>query len=539
MILDGRKMPPGARLDVDLCIIGAGPAGLSLAREFADTTVRVVVLESGGLSREPDTDRLGAGESVGYPYDALERVRARGIGGSSLRWDVHENGEDEGWNARPLEPLDFEPLPGRPLSGWPIRYHDVEPYYRRAQVFAGLGPFAYDATTWEREGAQRLPLGESVETIVLQRGSVGFAHHVGTLAAASNISLVHHATVTRLVTAEGGGRVSEVMAHSRSDSPISVGARLFILATGGIENARTLLLTNEARPGGLGNGNGLVGRYFMERLSARGGVLMPTDPDLWKRAAFYADRLVDGTRVHGALTLSPDTIRQEQLTNAILWLRASPKAFTSEGVRSVLTLARGFRRRPHLDGVPGHVRNVIADIDQVASTIWGHLRSAQERPEVFQVAFQAEATPQADSRVTLSPTRDRYGLPRARLDWRIAEDDFRSIRRTIDLIDARLRETGIGRIIRKFGDERPPAMIVGNFHHLGTTRMAADARFGVVDEHCRVHEAENLYVAGSSVFPSAGFANPTLTIIALAIRLADHLKRVLEPSATRVSSRRG
>ena len=529
MIFDGRTMPPDARLDVDLCIIGAGPAGLSLAREFADSAVRLAVLESGGLDREPDIDRLGAGESVGYPYRALDRARARGIGGSSLYWDELENPHAEGWAARPLEPLDFEPRPGRSLSGWPFHYEDVEPYYRRAQVVAGLGPFAYDAATWEREGASRLPLGDSVETIVLQRGPLNFAHHVGTLAAASNISLIHHATVTRLVTAAGGGRIIEATARPRSDSTVSVGARLFILATGGIENSRILLLTNEARRSGLGNGNGLVGRYFMERLSARGGVLMPTDPCLVRQAALYTTRIVDGTRVQGALTLSAHTIRQEQLTNAMLWLRAAPKSFTSEGVRSALTLARGFRRRPHIDGVPGHVRNVIADLDQVASTIWGHLRSTQEQPEVFQVAFQAEATPQAESRVTLAPTRDRYGLPRARLDWRIAEDDFRSIRRSIDLIDARLRETGVGRIIRKFGDERPPAMIVGNFHHLGTTRMATEARCGVVDENCRVHEAENLYVAGSSVFPSAGFANPTLTIVALAIRLADHLKRVLEP----------
>ena len=372
MILDGRTMPPDARLDVDLCIIGAGPAGLSLACEFADSTVRVAVLESGGLDREPDIDRLGAGDSVGYPYHALERVRARGIGGSSLRWDAHENGDDEGWNARPLEPLDFEPRPGRPLSGWPFRYHDLEPYYRRAQVVASLGPFAYDAATWEREGARRLPLGDSVDTIVLQRGPLTFAHHVGTLAAASNISLVHHATVTRLVTAAGGGRIVEAIARPRSDSTVSVGARLFILATGGIENARMLLLTNDARPAGLGNGNGLVGRYFMERLSARGGVLMPTDPDLARRATLYTNHLVDGTRVHGGLTLSADTIRQEQLTNAMLWLKAAPKAFTSEGVRSALTLARGFRRRPLIDGVPGHVRNVIADLDQVASTPWRH-----------------------------------------------------------------------------------------------------------------------------------------------------------------------
>jgi choline dehydrogenase-like flavoprotein len=395
-------------------------------------------------------------------------------------------------------------------------------------VVASLGPFAYDAATWEQEGARRLPLGDSVQTVVVQRGPLTFAHHVGTLTAASNIWLVHHATVTRLVTTADGGRIVEAIATPRSDSTVSVRAQLFILATGGIENARMLLLTNEARPDGLGNGNGLVGRYFMERLTARGGVLIPTDPNLAKQATLYTNHVVDGTRVHGVLSLPRDTIRQEQLTNAMLWLRAAPKAFTSEGVRSALTLARGLKRRPRIGSVPSHVRNVIADVDHVASTIWGHLRSAQERPEVFQIAFQAEATPQADSRVTLSPTRDRYGLQRARLDWRIAEDDFRSIRRTIDLVDARLQEAGIGRVIRKFGDERPPAMIVGNFHHLGTTRMATDARCGVVDEHSRVHETENLYVAGSSVFPSAGFTNPTLTIVALAIRLADHLKRVFD-----------
>jgi choline dehydrogenase-like flavoprotein len=527
MIFDGRSMPPEARLDVDLCIIGAGPAGISMACEFANSTVRVAVLESGGLDQEPDIDRLGAGDSVGYPYDALERARVRGIGGTSLHWAASETEGDEGWPARPLEPLDFEVRPGRPLSGWPFRYQDLEPYYRRAQVVARLGPFDYDAATWEREGARRLPLGDGVETVILQRGPLSFAHHVGTLAAASNISLIHHATVTRLVTAAGGGRIVEAIARPRSDSTISVLARRYVLATGGIENARILLLTNEARPRGLGNGNDLVGRYFMERLSARGGVLVPTDGDIEGRATLYSNHLVDGTRVHGALTLPPETIRREQLTNAILWLRAVPKAFTSEGARSAATLVRGLRRQPHIDGVPRHVRNVIADLDQVASTVWSHLRSVQKRPEVFQVAFQAEATPQADSRVTLSPTRDSYGLPRARLDWRIAEDDFRSIRRTIDLIDARLQETGVGRIIRKFGDERPPTMIVGNFHHLGTTRMAADARRGVVDENCRVHETENLYVAGSSVFPSAGFANPTLTIVALAIRLADHLKHRL------------
>jgi choline dehydrogenase-like flavoprotein len=527
MILDGRTLPADARLSVDLCIIGAGPAGLSIAREFANSTVRVCVLESGGIDRESDIDRLGAGESVGYPYHALNRVRARGIGGTSLLWEMRQNVNDNGWVARPLDPLDFEHRPGRPRSGWPLRYQDLEPFYRRAQVISRLGPFAYDTATWERDGAKQLPLGNGVRTVILQRGSQTFAHHVGTLAAADNISLIHHATVTRLVTVGESGRMAEVITRPRPDSSVSVGARLFVLATGGIENARILLLTNDARPSGLGNGNGLVGRYFMERLTSRGGVLTPTDPNLLKQAVMYTSHIVDGTFVQGTLALSADTIRREQLNNAMLWLRPVPKAFASEGVRSALTLSRGLRRQPRIDGLAGYMGHIITDLDQVASTAWHHLRSAHTRPEVFQVAFQAEATPHAESRVMLSETRDRFGLPGTRLDWKIAEDDFRSIRRTIDLVDARLRATGLGQIVRKFGDERPPSLIGGNFHHLGTTRMATDPRLGVVDKHCRVHETENLYVAGSSVFPSAGFANPTLTIVALAVRLADHLKQVL------------
>src|SRR6187200_2605403 len=195
MIIDGRTMPPDSRLDVDLCIIGAGPAGLSLAREFAGSAVRIALLESGGLDREPDIDRLGAGESVGYPYYPLEKARARGVGGSSLHWHEYQNMDDEGWVARPLEPVDFEPRNGRPLSGWRFGYHDMEPYDRRAQVVARLGPFAYNTANWEREGAERFPLGSAVDTIVMQRGPTTFAHHVDTLALDGNISLIHHATV--------------------------------------------------------------------------------------------------------------------------------------------------------------------------------------------------------------------------------------------------------------------------------------------------------------------------------------------------------
>jgi len=531
MLIDGRTLRSDERFEVDLCIIGAGPAGISIAHELADRPIRVAVIESGGIHREPKVDRLGAGESVGYPYHALERARARGIGGSSLHWEMLESGGDEGWIARPLDPIDLEPRPWLDSPGWPFRFDVLEPYYRRAQVVARLGPYAYDAAQWEREGSEQLALRGAVETVVMQRGPLTFSHHVGTLTSAPNISLIHHTTVTRLVTNFNATRVQKVIARPHPSSNVTVAARAFVLATGGIENARMLLLANETKPGGLGNDHDLVGRYFMEKLSARGGVFVPSDPSLVGRASFYASHIVDGIRLQGVVRLPEDTIRREQLNNAILWLLAVPKAFASEAVRSAVTLAKSLRRRPLLGQTRGHLRNTIAGCGDVASTAWQYLRFADKAPEVFIVAFQSEATPLANSRVTLSESRDALGMPRARLDWRIADRDRKSIRRLIDIFDAGVKEAGLGSVIRKFCDEQPPAMIVGNFHHLGTTRMHPDPRQGVVDEHGRVHGMDNLYVAGSSIFPTSGYANPTLTVVALSIKLADHLAGVLRQLA--------
>jgi choline dehydrogenase-like flavoprotein len=129
--------------------------------------------------------------------------------------------------------------------------------------------------------------------------------------------------------------------------------------------------------------------------------------------------------------------------------------------------------------------------------------------------------------VTLGTRRDRFGLPVARVDWRPAPSDRASIRASQKAVDTALRAAGLGHVEFMLGDEHPPMLLEGNFHHLGTTRMHTDPARGVVDADCRVHGVRNLYVAGSSVFPTYGCSNPTLTVVALALRLADHLKKQL------------
>jgi choline dehydrogenase-like flavoprotein len=201
------------------------------------------------------------------------------------------------------------------------------------------------------------------------------------------------------------------------------------------------------------------------------------------------------------------------------------KAFTSEGVRSLVALYRAVRRRRLPGDLRGHARNVARDLDDVALTLYRQvIARGSANDEVFILRVQAEQAPNPSSRVTLDGARDAFGLRKARLDWRVTESDRWSIRRTQEIVDRELRRAKLGRLERKLGEEDPPALFRGAFHHMGTTRMHREASHGVVDADCRVHGLANLFVAGSSVFPTAGCANPTLTLVALAVRLADHLR---------------
>jgi choline dehydrogenase-like flavoprotein len=190
-----------------------------------------------------------------------------------------------------------------------------------------------------------------------------------------------------------------------------------------------------------------------------------------------------------------------------------------------VALYRAILRRRLPDDLLGHAKNVAGDLDDVALTLYRQgIARGSANDEVFILRVQAEQSPNPSSRVTLDDARDAFGLRKARLDWRVTEFDRSSIRRTQEILDRELRRAKLGRLERKLGEEDPPALFRGAFHHMGTTRMHREASLGVVDPDCRVHGLANLFVAGSSVFPTAGCVNPTLTLVALAVRLADHLR---------------
>jgi choline dehydrogenase-like flavoprotein len=527
VLSDARELSSDQQIDTDVCIVGAGPAGISIARELIGNGASVWLLESGGRDVERRTQRLNVGQSVGYPVHLPHQSRVRAFGGTSRHWF---GPGDKSWAARPLDPVDFEVRPGISYSGWPFHREELDSYYADAQVVCGLGPFDYDPGRWsDSRRSPILPLPpEAVETTVFHHGTADFDGYYQELVRAANVSLLLHATVVELATGEDPGRVDRVELRRDDGSRCYVRPRLVVLAAGGIENPRLLLLSRKVHRRGLGNDRDLVGRFFAERLSARTGYIVPATPDLIGGAAFYPTHAAaPGVRVQGALRLTDAAQREGELLNCAFFLLIRDLSFTVEAVRSLATLVKARRRRPLQAELLGHLANIVSGLGDLGAAARAHLRRADPAGSVLALRAQAEQAPNPDSRVTLGTRRDRFGLAVAQVDWRPTAADRASIRASQKAVDTALRAAGLGRVEFMLGDEQPPALFEGNFHHLGATRMHTDPAMGVVDADCRVHGVSNLYIAGSSVFPTYGCSNPTLTVVALALRLADHLKKQL------------
>jgi choline dehydrogenase-like flavoprotein len=277
---------------------------------------------------------------------------------------------------------------------------------------------------------------------------------------------------------------------------------------------------------GLGNQNDLVGRYFMENITYHSGLFLPSHSvKTWEGLYFKHKVLKEDipVTIRGALTLSKETVLHENLLNFSATLEPSWSS-GSKGVESLKTLLRNIRNRQIPDNLVEHLRNMITDIDDVATTAYYKLFKKEEPPEYEMLVLhnQTEQSPNPDSRVILSDDLDSLGKNRVKLNWQLSDIDRHSIRRAHEIIGEELGRAGLGRMKVQLSDTD---VLWGGAHHIGTTRMHSDPRKGVVNENCQIHGISNLFIAGSSVFPTSGATNPTLTIVALALRLADHIKR--------------
>jgi choline dehydrogenase-like flavoprotein len=566
MQISATCLPNGATLEAEVAVIGAGPAGITLALELADAGHHVLLVESGGDAYRAEAQRLG--ETVGHDpaHVPMSLATRRQIGGASNIW---------GGRCVPLDPVDFEP---RELVGnirWPLSYAELEQRFARACKWCMCGEPAFDAGLIPSLAGRAMvpgwPEGD-VRSTSLERWAsptnFGRAYR-SRLRGSSLVTFVSELTCTEIVCSAEGRRVAHLAAQTLSGASIRVCAKCYVLACGGVETTRLLFASDHGHPGGIGNHSGHLGRWYMAHLGASIARVHLTTPAAETISGFERDP--DGVYVRRRFTFSPTYLIEHRLPNVAMWFEnptISDPAHESE-ILSFLYLAltsplgryftsEGIRRRKTTSNVPvsnwGHLRNVLRGLPSASGFA---LRFGYERylrrgrkvagvflhspSNVYPIFYHGEHLPRYDSHIAPSGERDALGVPRVQTRLRFHEDEIAHAIRAHEHFDRYLRNCGIGRL--EYLHEDPWAdfreQLLDGYHQAGTTRMSARPEDGVLDSRLAVHGFDDLFVASSSAFVTSGQANSTFTIVVLALRLADHLRRTLRATPTSTLRRRG
>lgn len=529
----------GADSPADTCIIGSGPAGLTLAARLARTGRRIILLEAGDNQETDSKKEIYKGE-VADPlvHWPLDTYRVRALGGTSSIW---------GGRCIPYDPIDFEERSWVPHSGWPIGYHEVARHYPEALAAAEAGQFAFEPSGPIVPGL----ISEWLETTTerFSRPTNFWARYGEELTRARNTEVVTDAAVTGIRLTQDGGRVDHLEVTGPGGARRMVRARDYVIAAGGLETTRLLLASNDVMPEGIGNGGGWLGRGYMCHLAATFGEIAFSGDA--RSIGFDYERDAEGIYIRRRLALTEAAQQKLRAMNFTARLHIADANDPAHGdpVLSLIFLAafavkyeysRGAREADRsLPVMVRHLANIARHPVRLAHFIatWGSRRYLSDRRipsialssarNIYPIEFHSEQAPNPDSRVMLGEDCDALGMRRLRVDWRTTPLDFHTIRESYRLMQRELERTGTGRLT--FDDENLEAQVLkaGAYggHHSGTTRMAASERHGVVDGDCRVHGVDNLFVASSAVLPTSSQANPTLTILALALRLGDHLEK--------------
>ena len=548
MIRHVATVEDGQILSADLCIVGAGAAGITLALQFADSGLRVLLLEGGEAQKLPEAQSLYAG-TVDEPdlHSPPDRYRERRFGGTTTVWSGR---------CLPYDPIDFDRRSWIAESGWPISYEDVAKHYPAAMTLCEAGDYIFSAENVKPGGMRPLIRGfttDNFDTDCIERFScpTNFgARYSHKLDASRNIEVILGANVTELLTEADGGRVRGLSVRALGGKQFWVEAQQVVLATGGLEIPRLLLASRDRHANGLGNASGLVGRFYMCHIAGTiGDLRLDVGPGDVQAGYEQAD---DGSYCRRRLALTPAAQEANGIANGLMRLHfpAIPDPSHGSGPLSVLYLAKPFVGHEHgkrLKNRGGegmwlrHALNVARDPLATSAFMWRWLRyrtlAARKFPSVivptrdnrFSIDFHGEQVPNRESRITLGSETDAFGMPRLAIAWRHSPTDIRTAEVALDLFAADLARWGRGRLTYDRASVAHHMLRDGAYggHHIGTTRMSANPASGVVDTTCRVHGVSNLYIAGASTFPTSSQANPTLTVVAMALRLAETLKKRL------------
>ncbi len=533
MISDARTLPADTTLTADIAVIGAGPAAIAMARVWAGLNLKVLILESGGLDLEPAAQDLHRGSRSGVPYFELHESRFRTFGGSTYRW---------GSRSAPFQEIDMIHRPWLEAphghNGWPITRAALQPYYDRVPELQNLHvPFDNENPPWEKFAVTPPKLNPDT----LRYGAFQFGKNLlfgevyrAELKAAGNIDVLLHATVTRIAASARADHIDRLDVSTDQGKRFTVTARRYVLATGGIENARLLLLSDDVMPMGLANTHDHVGRYFMEHPTASAGTVETATPQ--KLHDIFSPGLISGRLIETCLAPTRAMMEENRILNVAAATRLNVGVDATQALREIMWNMRA-RKMPRTLGWYRNNNWLKERAGAIArdpfSIVGNVVRHAMGRPKRFKIdsvrlELRSEQAPNPLSRVTLGTERDALGQRRAHLNWALSETDWRSMQVMAHHVGAEMTRLNLGtlHLADWLKGDTPswPSDLVGGHHHMGTTRMSAAPKDGVVDANLRCHGIDNLFIAGSSVYPTSSFVNPTTTVLALALRLADQLK---------------
>jgi choline dehydrogenase-like flavoprotein len=519
MILDLKTLNAPMELSCDLCVVGSGAAGLTIASEMMSTRLRTVIVESGSLVHEPPTQALYNVDISGLPYPGATEGRFRICGGSTTQW---------GGQALPLMRLDFERREWVPHSGWPISFDELIPYYARACRFLLVDNLNFDSDLFAHLRIRPPVFDTHRVWYHFSKWSPKPSlreHYLPNLGSSDRCTLLLHANVTGLVLDKSLNRVETIEVRSLAEQKATVRARTFVLGVGGIETARLLLANNKQQSNGIGNEHDLVGRFFQDHPSAMIGWLKTSNPARAQRFLNVFHK--KGLKYSVRCTATPRWQQEHRTLNVSMGT-----TFVEGG--SALKDAKDIYAAVHGEPISGSVAHKLLRTARHPSDVvlpaWHFLvlgRSFSPNARM-RIGLTTEQEPNPESRILLSERTDALGVRLSKVHWKLTELTRHTIWEFTRTLSEEFLRAGMGDIeLDEWvhdGAQPWTNYITDQFHHIGTARMNDSPRLGVVDSNCQIHGVTNLYVGSSAVFPTSGHSNPTLTIIALCMRLADRLK---------------
>jgi choline dehydrogenase-like flavoprotein len=509
MHIDARNIDNNSIIEGDICIVGAGAAGVSIALEWQNTPYKVILLEGGGFEYDEKIQELYDGETTGQRYFPLKSTRYHAFGGTTRLW---------GGYCSPLDEIDFKKREWVEYSGWPITKRDLMPYYGKAIEYLDLHSPDFSVTKWISEIEESQELLEYNNMVWSKMWQFSPPTRFGIkykdlIINATNIFLYTYANATNILLNEAKNKVAEIQVKNYNNKTHTIKAKHYILASNALQNTRLLLASNSQINVGIGNDHDNVGRYFMDHLEIKSAELWLVKP---LPMELYVHKK-EGTIARAEFSLTEKAQRQNKILN---------------GTASLTALTRARYEKPYIDlwSNKDPRKNQYTTWEKIKKRLSMIKESTIDNIDrAYELFTRIEQAPNPNSRITLLDEKDSLGVPKISLHWSLTELDRISIRKMYEVIANEMSIADVARVrflefLQNENDLLWPKHTGGGWHHMGTTKMHNDPKQGVVDSNCKIHGIDNLYIAGSGCFPTSGSVNPTFTLVALSLRLSDYLK---------------